>query len=178
MIALPATPLTGWLFPNDKVAGKASFLAQWDEPVEMWIRAYAYTLRELAEAMKAAAAVAPQHLAVDHEQCRDANQLVLVKEMAATPNVDVTVLTSPEGESFISHSKSTVGRDGRCWMGSWNFSESASSQVNHAFQFESAVWRDAVIAQFNEDVAWAWAHEPGYQLQPAQPVPSWVTLPA
>lgn len=171
-VTLDIPSATGWLFPDDKVAGKAAFLAQWEDPVEMWVRAYAFTQRELAEAIIQAAKTAPQHLYIDHEQCRDANQLTLVREVAAAPGVDVTIGTSPEGERFISHSKSTAGIDGRCWMGSWNFSESASSQVNHAFQFNSPVWRDAVIAQFNRDVAWAWQAERDYQIQDTPPVPS------
>jgi hypothetical protein len=173
MIVIPQlTNVTAWEFPEDKEPGKAAFIAQWENPVEMWIRAYAFTLREVAEAIIEAAKTAPQHVYVDRSQTEDANQLVLVKECAAAPGVDITVGTSPDGPSFIAHSKSTTGTDGRSWMGSWNFSESASSQVNHAFQWvDPGAWRNMVIEAFNRDVAYAWASEPQFQVQGAQPQP-------
>ena len=80
--------------------------------------------------------------------------------------------TSPAGREFIAHSKSYTDVDGDSWMGSWNFSESASSQVNHAFAFTNTEWRDAMIAQFNTDVAFAWANEASYQLMSVQPTPA------
>jgi hypothetical protein len=172
MIPVPdLTDPTAYFFPEDKVAGKEAFLDQWTHPVETWMRAYALTQRELVEVLIPAALLAPQHIYVDRSQTLDANQLVLVKELAAAPGIDITVGTSPEGESFISHAKSTARIDGLCWMGSWNFSESASSQVNHAIQFQSPTWRDALIAQFNLDCGWAWAHESAYQVQTHQPQP-------
>jgi hypothetical protein len=166
---LPST--TWWAFPEDQVAGKEAFLGQWKDPVESWIRAYAFTQRELANALlQAASEKTPQHIAADRSQTvENKEQLTLLKECAEHPFIDVTILTSTEGTDYIAHSKTTVGSDGRYWMGSWNFSESASRQVNHAIQGASAPIRDAVIAQFQTDVKWAWLHEKGFQITGTPP---------
>ena len=171
MIVLPQLEqVIAWEFPEDAEAGKAALLEHFDDPVETWIRAYAFTIRELAEAIIEANKSAPQHLYVDHSQCEDEDQLVLVKELVAA-GVEVTIGTSPAGKGFIAHSKAFVGRDGSCWEGSTNFSESAWHQVNSAMQFNSPAWRDMMIAAFNKDVAWAWANEASLQLMSTQPAP-------
>jgi len=139
----------------------------------MWIRAYAFTMRELASGIVEAAKVAPQHIYVDKSQYQAEKEMqALVKEVVETPNVDLTIGTSTEGAGFIAHSKSTAGKDGRSWMGSWNFSESASLQVNDTVQFSSFEWRDTLITAFNRDVAWAWEHDHALQLMSQQPSPS------
>jgi hypothetical protein len=169
MLVIKLPELTAYEFPEDAAAGQAALLAHWTKnPTETWLRAYAFTIRALAEAVIEANKTAPQHLYIDHSQCEDEDQLVLVKEMVAA-GVEVTIGTSPAGEGFIAHTKAFVDKLGNCWEGSTNFSESAWQQVNTAFQFVSPEWRDMMIAAFNRDVAYAWTNEARFQLMAAQP---------
>ena len=168
MIELAPLSVTAWQFPQDAIAGKQAFLKHWEHPQETWLRAYALTMRELVNVMVPAQRTAPQHVYVDRSQSASPEQLVLLKELVAA-GVEVTVGTSPAGKEFIAHSKAYTSADGSSWMGSWNFSESASSQVNDAFAFKSELWRDSTIKAFEEDVQYAWTVERGFQIMPAPP---------
>ena len=168
MIVIKPKELTAWMFPEDAEAGKDAFLSHWDHPQETWVRAYAFTMRELADAIVTANKIAPQHLYIDRSQCEDANQLVLVREVIAA-GVETTIGTSPAGEAFIAHTKAYVAADGSCWEGSCNFSESGWHQVNTAFEFLCPEWRDVMVAQFEADVQYAWSRERAYQLMAKPP---------
>ena len=169
MITTTLGPVVAWEFPEDAEAGKAAFLAHWDNPVETWVRAYAFTMSALAEAVIKANASAPQHLYVDRSQCQEnAEQAVLVRKVIAA-GVEVTIGTSPAGAEFIAHSKSYFAANGDCWEGSWNFSESASHQVNTAFQFNSPEWRTMMVSAFNRDVQYAWTNQRAAQLMSQPP---------
>jgi hypothetical protein len=171
MITITPLSLTAWEFPEDKVAGKAAFIAQWENPIERWIRAYALTMRELVSPIIEANKIAPQHLYVDKSCMSDAPQKVIVDEIVAG-GVEVTIGTSPAGPEFIAHTKSVIAVNGDSWEGSTNFSESAWSQVNTAFQFTSLPWAVMMVIAFNRDVVYAWEHYPTSQLISEQPTPS------
>jgi hypothetical protein len=173
-IVIPTlTNVTAWEFPEDAEAGKAALLEHWTQPspVETWLRAYAFTMGELATAIIQAAKVAPQHVYVDKSQYQAETEMqALCKTVAETPNVDLTIGTSPAGAGFIAHTKAFVDRDGNCWEGATNFSESAWHQVNTALQFVSPEWRDLIVAGFNRDVAYAWSSEASLQIMSKEPV--------
>lgn len=168
MITINPPALTAWEFPDDALAGKAAFIAQWDDQIERWIRAYALTMRELVAPLIAANKVAPQHCYVDLSCMSDATQKVVVDEIVAG-GVEVTIGTSPAGPEFIAHTKSIIAVNGDCWEGSTNFSESAWRQVNTAFQFNSISWAQMMVEAFNRDVVYAWANCASDQLMSAQP---------
>src|SRR5208282_2266208 len=135
MIVIPTlTNITAWEFPEDAAAGEAAFLAHWERPVETYVRAYAFTMKALAEGIIEAAKTAPQHVYVDRSQSESETQLALLHEIVQAPGVDLTIGTSPAGKGFIAHTKAYVAVNGDFWEGSTNFSYSAWHQINTAFQ--------------------------------------------
>lgn len=157
-------------FPEDAQEARVELLSHWREsPCETWIRAYAFTMSDLAAAVVEANKVAPQHVYMDRSQYdENLEQKTLAKQLVAE-GVEVTIGTSPAGADYIAHTKAWFRADGLCWEGSLNFSESAWYQVNTAFCFLCPAWRDMMLAAFHRDVAYAWEHERRYQVMSKPP---------
>jgi len=170
MITIPTmTNITAWEFPEDAVAGQEAFLAHWAKPVETYVRAYAFTMKELADVICEAAKTAPQHIYADRSQSESEEQKACLKQCIECPGVDVTIGTSPAGKGFIAHTKAYIGVNGDFWEGSTNFSHSAWHQVNTAFQGNCAPWATMMITAFHRDVQFAWEEEKEYQLADEPP---------
>lgn len=169
-IVIPTmTNITAWEFPEDAVPGEAAFLAHWNTPVETYVRAYAFTMKHLADAICEAAKTAPQHVYVDHSQSGSEAQLACLHQIVQCPGVDLTIGTSPAGKGFIAHTKAYIAVNGDFWEGSTNFSYSAWHQVNTAFQGNCPEFTDMMITAFHRDVQYAWENEKSDQLASEPP---------
>ena len=170
MIIIPTlTNTKAWQFPEDAVPGEAAFLAHWDKPVETYVRAYAFTMKHLTEALIEAAKTAPQHVYADHTESTSEAQLACLHPLLESPGIDVTIGTSPAGQAFIAHTKAYAAVNGDFWEGSVNFSYSGWKQVNTAFQGNCSEWTDMIIQSFHRDVNYAWTNEKSIQIASAPP---------
>jgi phosphatidylserine/phosphatidylglycerophosphate/cardiolipin synthase-like enzyme len=160
------------LLPDDGQEAEGRFLNLLTNPQETWIIAYAFTLpamiRDVETAFKAGV---PLHIYLDHSQEQGSTERPLVEAMAKL-GVEVTVGTSTAGQRFICHDKALVTRDAHCFVGSCNFSSSGWEQVNAIFEFDSKLYAQNLVWQFNKLVEYAWSNERSFQLMSAQPAAS------
>jgi hypothetical protein len=133
---------------GDGQAAKQLFLKHLKDPSEMWIIAYSFTLIPMInEIIANSKAGDPIHIYLDWSQSKGAAEAVQIKRLIDA-GVEVTIGTSPEGTSYITHTKGIVCDDNPplCWEGSVNFSASGWLQVNTAMVFASEDWRDQFVA--------------------------------
>jgi PLD-like domain len=160
-----------FLLPGDGRAAEQLFLKHLRDPNEMWIIAYSFTLIPMInEIIKNSKSGDPIHIYLDWSQSKGAAEAVQVKRLVDA-GVEVTIGTSPEGTSYITHTKGFVCDDSppQCWEGSVNFSSSGWFQVNTAMVFRSQTWRNQFVAQFNSLRDFAWTSERSYQLMSEPP---------
>jgi len=165
------TTVTCFLLPGDGKAAQALFLKHLKDPNEMWIIAYAFTLVPMIDEIIANSQSGdPIHIYLDWSQSKGPVEAVQIKRLIDA-GVEVTIGTSPEGTSYITHTKGFVCDDSppQCWEGSVNFSSSGWLQVNTAMVFTSQQWRDQFVSQFNSLRDFAWTNERSFQLMPKPP---------
>jgi hypothetical protein len=161
-----------YLLPDDGVAAKALFLQHLEDPYEMWIIAYAFTLGPMIdEIIKNNTAGSPIHIYLDYSESITSTEKPEVQKLVDA-GVEVTIGTSTAGEQYICHTKGIVCDDKPvpwCWEGSVNFSASGWSQVNTALFFRSQPYRDAFVNQFTHLRYFAWTQERAKQLMKTPP---------
>jgi hypothetical protein len=161
-----------YLLPEDGPAAKALFLQHLEDPYEMWIVAYSFTLVPMIdEIIKNSSGGAPIHIYLDLSQSSGAAEKPEVARLVAA-GVEVTIGTSPAGTSYITHTKGVTCSDTPtpwCWEGSVNFSASGWMQVNTAMFFHSQAWHDAFVSQFNQLRDYAWTNLRSVQLMSEPP---------
>ncbi len=166
------TSIDCYLLPQDGDAAKALFLKHLEDPYEMWIIAYSFTLAPMFdEIINNDQGDAPIHIYLDLSQSRGAYEKPQVQRLVDA-GVEVTVGTSPSGTSYITHTKGIVCNDPPvpwCWEGSVNFSASGWLQVNTALFFHNATWRDEFVKQFVALRDYAWTNERASQLMTSPP---------
>ena len=166
------TTVTCYLLPEDGAAAKAMFLKHLQDPHEMWIIAYSFTLTTMIDEIIANATGGdPIHIYLDYSQSSGAAESPVVKRLVGA-GVEVTIGTSPSGTSYITHTKGFVCDDTPvpfCWEGSVNFSEGGWLQVNTAMNFNNHTWRDQFVEQFNSLRDYAWTNERSFQLMKTPP---------
>jgi hypothetical protein len=166
------TTVDCYLLPQDGPAARALFLTHLEDPYEMWIIAYSFTLVPMIdEILKNNVVGAPYHIYLDLSQSSGAAEKPEIARLVAA-GVEVTLGTSPEGTSYITHSKGITCLDKPipwCWEGSVNFSATGWMQVNTAMFFHSQEWHDAFVAQFESLRDYAWTNLRGDQLMSEPP---------
>jgi PLD-like domain len=166
------TSVECYLLPEDGDAARALFLTHLEDPYEMWIIAYSFTLVPMIdEILKNNTVGAPYHIYLDLSQSSGAAEKPEVARLVAA-GIEVTIGTSPEGTSYITHTKGITCSDKPlpwCWEGSVNFSESGWMQVNTAMFFHSQEWHDAFVAQFDSLRDYAWTNLRADQLMKEPP---------
>ena len=153
-----------YLLPTDAVAAEKDFLDHLRGKGETWIIAYGFTLVPMIDELIGVHKRGKKlHLYLDHTQASGKAETVDVDRLVHA-GVEVTIGTSPV-RGLICHTKGVVvdGVHPWCWEGSVNFSNNGFSQVNTAMAFESKLWRDRFVQQFEELRAFAWAKERRYQ---------------
>src|ERR1035441_9385443 len=171
MITIHPPAVVAWQLPEDSVAARAAFIDVFTNPSEKWLRAYAFTMADLAEDIIAAHEKGvPMHLYLDRSQEVGTYEKPLVEKVVQA-GVEVTIGTSPAGSKFIAHEKGGCTAGGECFEGSTNFSDSAWEQVNTLLTFDSMEWAQMTVEAFNRAVAYAWASEKNLQLMSEQPAP-------
>lgn len=166
----PVGPVTAYQFPDDASAGESAFLSVVSTGSELWLRAYALTLKPLAAALIARQKAGQlTHITVDHScMVDDKAQKALVDSLVAA-GLEITVCTSYAGKEYIAHEKTAVDADGLVFTGSTNWSESAWRQINKSLAFRSPEFVQQFVASFNTSVAYAWKNEREYQLMSEPP---------
>jgi len=171
------TTIDCYLLPEDGDAAKKRFLDHLQDPHDMWIIAYSFTLMPMIdEIVKNSSPPGMIHIYLDRSQSRGTAEKPQVQRLIDA-GVEVTIGTSPAGTSFITHTKGIVCDDTPvpwCWEGSVNFSQSGWMQVNTAMVFNDKTWRENFVAQFNTLRDYAWTNERADQLM-SQP-PAGVTI--
>jgi hypothetical protein len=166
------TTIDCYLLPEDGDAAKALFLHHLEDPYEMWIVAYSFTLVPMIdEIIKNSAGGAPIHIYLDLSQSSGAAEKPEVARLVAA-GVEVTIGTSPAGTSYITHTKGVTCSDVPepwCWEGSVNFSASGWLQVNTAMFFHSQQWHREFVAQFDQLRDYAWTNLRSVQLMKEPP---------
>jgi hypothetical protein len=166
------TSVDCYLLPDDGAAAKALFLTHLQDPYEMWIVAYSFTLVPMVdEILENNSTGAPYHIYLDLSQSSGGAEKPQIARLVEA-GVEVTVGTSPAGTSYITHTKGVTCNDRPvpwCWEGSVNFSASGWLQVNTAMFFHSQEWHDAFVAQFNSLRDYAWTNLRTSQLMKAPP---------
>jgi hypothetical protein len=166
------TTIDCYLLPEDGAAARALFLQHLEDPYEMWIVAYSFTLVPMIdEIIKNSAGGAPIHIYLDLSQSNDPSEKPQLARLVAA-GVEVTVGTSPAGTSYITHTKGVTCSDVPqpwCWEGSVNFSASGWLQVNTAMFFHSQAWHQAFVAQFDQLRDYAWTNLRSVQLMKEPP---------
>jgi hypothetical protein len=166
------TSVECFLLPDDGAAAKALFLQHLEDPYEMWIIAYSFTLAPMIDEIIANnSADGPIHIYLDDSQSTGKAEAPLVQKLV-DGGVEVTIGTSPVGTQYICHTKGIVCDDRPvpwCWEGSVNFSLSGWSQVNTALFFHSQPYRDAFVNQFNHLRYFAWTQERAKQIMKTPP---------
>ncbi len=166
------TTIDCYLLPEDGAAAKQRFLDHLQDPHDMWIIAYSFTLMPMIdEIVKNSSPPGMIHIYLDLSQSRGTAEKPQVQRLIDA-GVEVTIGTSPAGLSFITHTKGIVCNDTPvpwCWEGSVNFSESGWMQVNTAMVFNDKTWRDNFVAQFDTLRDYAWTNERADQLMKAPP---------
>lgn len=166
------TTIDCYLLPEDGAAAKQRFLDHLQDPHDMWIIAYSFTLMPMIdEIVKNSSPPGMIHIYLDLSQSRGTAEKPQVQRLIDA-GVEVTIGTSPAGLSFITHTKGIVCNDTPvpwCWEGSVNFSESGWMQVNTAMVFNDTTWRDNFVAQFDTLRDYAWTNERADQLMKAPP---------
>jgi len=166
------TTIDCYLLPEDGAAAKGRFLDHLQDPHDMWIIAYSFTLMPMIdEIVKNSSPPGMIHIYLDLSQSRGTAEKPQVQRLIDA-GVEVTIGTSPAGLSFITHTKGIVCNDTPvpwCWEGSVNFSESGWMQVNTAMVFNDKTWRDNFVAQFDTLRDYAWTNERADQLMKAPP---------
>jgi hypothetical protein len=160
-----------YLLPADGAAAEAVFLKHLEDPYEMWIIAYSFTLVPMIDEIIANSQGGdPIHIYLDLSQSSGADEMPQLKRLVAA-GVEVTLGTSPAGTSYITHTKGLVCNDTPplCWEGSVNFSASGWLQVNTAMVFFSPEWRDQFVQQFNTLRDYAWSNLRSKQLMKNPP---------
>ena len=166
-----AGPVECFLLPNDGAAAEQLLLQHLNDPSEMYIDAYAFTLVPMAdELLDHFQAGDPLHLYADYSESLSPLDKAQLKRLVDA-GAEVTIGTSPAGRTYIAHAKALVCLDSPpfCWEGSTNFSASAWKQGNTVMTFASQTWADQFIAQFKEFRQFAWTNERALQLMPAPP---------
>lgn len=51
MITIHPPSVTAWQLPEDGEAAEEAFLKYFDDPAETWVRAYSFTMRQLAQGL-------------------------------------------------------------------------------------------------------------------------------
>ena len=166
------TTIDCYLLPEDGPAAKTVFLQHLEDPYEMWIIAYSFTLVPMIDEILAHnSSGAPYHIYLDLSQSTGAAEKPQIARLVAA-GVEVTVGTSPSGTSYITHTKGVTCADQPvpwCWEGSVNFSASGWLQVNTAMFFHSQDWHAQFVAQFNSLRDYAWTNERSSQLMKTPP---------
>jgi hypothetical protein len=166
------TTIDCYLLPEDGAAARALFLQHLEDPYEMWIVAYSFTLVPMIdEIIKNSTGGAPIHIYLDLSQSSGAEEKPEVARLVAA-GVEVTLGTSPAGTSYITHTKGVTCSDVPqpwCWEGSVNFSASGWLQVNTAMFFHSQPWHQAFVAQFDQLRDYAWTNLRSVQLMKEPP---------
>ena len=170
MFTITAT-IDCYLLPADGDAAKAVFLKHLEDPHEMWIIAYSFTLVPMIDAIIANSKGGdPIHIYLDLSQSTGSAEKPQVQRLVDA-GVEVTVGTSTSGTAYITHTKGMVCDDTPplCWEGSVNFSLSGWLQVNTAMVFHAPEWRDQFVAQFNTLRNYAWSNLRSKQLMKQPP---------
>ncbi len=166
------TSVDCFLLPDDGDAARALFLHHLEDPYEMWIIAYSFTLVPMIDAIiKNSQSGPPIHIYLDRSQSKGTAEAPQIKRLVDA-GVEVTIGTSPVGTSYITHTKGIVCDDPPqpwCWEGSVNFSQSGWMQVNTALFFHSQTWRDQFVKQFTALRDYAWTNLRADQLMSAPP---------
>jgi hypothetical protein len=166
------TTVDCYLLPEDGAAARALFLQHLEDPYEMWIIAYSFTLVPMIDEILAHNSVgSPYHIYLDLSQSQDSTEKAQVARLVAA-GIEVTVGTSPAGTSYITHTKGVTCADQPqpwCWEGSVNFSASGWLQVNTVMFFHSDDWHAQFVAQFNSLRDYAWTNLRGDQLMKEPP---------
>lgn len=171
MLEIHPPEVTAWQLPEDATTARVAFIDIFTNPSETWLRAYAFTMADLAEDIIAAHQKGvPMHLYLDRSQEVGTYEKPLVEKVVAA-GVEVTIGTSPAGTKYIAHEKGGCTADGDCFEGSTNFSDSAWEQVNTLLQFNSPEWAQMTVDAFNRAVVYAWTSERSLQLMSTQPEP-------
>ena len=146
------------LLPDDGVEARQQFLDLLNSPRETWIVAYSFTMADFTQEIIAAhQAGVPIHIYLDNSQSGGTMEKPQVQALVAA-GVEVTIGTSTAGSAYICHDKAVTTTDGRCFVGSCNFSVTGWKQVNAIFQFTDAQYHQHLRDQFNTLVAYAWAN--------------------
>ncbi len=159
------TTVEAYLMPQDGQQAEATFLQHLQDPHDMYIIAYAFTLEPMIQHFLADAPDANLHIYIDSTQAAGHYESPLIDQLIAK-GIEVTIGTSTAGSKFICHTKGVVCNDvpaAWCWEGSTNFSASAWSQVNTAMTFESQEYYDAFVRQFLNLRYFAWTTEKSLQ---------------
>ena len=170
MFTITAT-IDCYLLPADGDAAKAVFLKHLEDPHEMWIIAYSFTLVPMIDAIIANSQGGdPIHIYLDLSQSTGSAEKPQLQRLVDA-GVEVTVGTSTSGTAYITHTKGMVCDDTPplCWEGSVNFSLSGWLQVNTAMVFHAPQWRDQFVAQFNTLRNYAWSNLRSKQLMKQPP---------
>jgi hypothetical protein len=161
-----------FLLPDDGATARATFLEHLEDPYEMWIIAYSFTLEPMIDEIIANnTAGAPIHIYLDFSQSSGHAEAAQLQKLIHG-GVEVTIGTSPVGTQYICHTKGIVcdhTPEPWCWEGSVNFSESGWSQVNTALLFNSTDYRNAFVNQFEHLRYFAWTQERSKQLMSEPP---------
>jgi hypothetical protein len=155
-----------YLLPEDGPAARAVFLGHLEDPHEMWIIAYSFTLVPMIDEIIANNQIGdPYHIYVDLSQSRGRTERPQLQRLVDA-GVELTIGTSPAGSAYITHTKGICCNDSPpwCWEGSVNFSAGGWLQVNTAMFFHSTAWREAFVEQFNTLRDYAWTNLRQYQL--------------
>lgn len=132
---------------------------------------YGCTLDIFFDALVAAkAAGADVRVIFDHTQAEGRAEHAQIEKLMGEGFVDgkdFLIGTSPQAHQIV-HLKATfirVGDQSFIEEGSWNYSASATAQVNHLAFSEDADWADLLLVGF--DYCWNWiqTNEPQYQQQ-------------
>jgi hypothetical protein len=165
------TQVECFLLPGDGEEARTTFLQHLDDPHEMWIIAYAFTLQPMIDTLVKDAPDRMLHIYLDHSQASGKTELPLLQKLVDA-GLEVTIGTSTAGTKFICHTKGIVCNDvpsAWCWEGSVNFSLSGWSQVNTAMLFNSQTYYDAFVNQFLNLRHFAWTQERSMQLMSKPP---------
>ena len=175
MITISVTE-TDYFLPEDGKIAETKFLELLNNLTEVWICAFGFTLQPMFDELKKTDAKgAKLHILLDHSQEVGQAEAPKVQDLVANlKHGDVTITTAGVNSAHpdqIWHWKGFVvkptgGKEFYCWEGSTNFSQSAWFQGNSARVFNSDLWGQTFIKQFEAHRAWALAHEPQYQVHP------------
>jgi hypothetical protein len=166
------TTVDCYLLPEDGPAAEGLFLKHLEDPYEMWIIAYSFTLIPMIdEILENNSSGAPYHIYLDLSQSTGTAEKPQIARLVEA-GIEVTVGTSPAGTSYITHTKGVTCADlptPWCWEGSVNFSASGWLQVNTAMFFHSQEWHAAFVAQFDSLRDYAWTNLRSSQLMKEPP---------